>query len=50
MYTAFVTDVYSWKIVGWALSAFDARRSLCSCRRATRRPCVPRKQRAWFTI
>ncbi|MFS0501782.1 hypothetical protein ACL1CX_03570 [Corynebacterium striatum] len=20
MYTAFVTDVYSWKIVGWALS------------------------------
>ena len=45
VYTAFVTDVYSRRIVGQALSDSMRTSSLAAVRCSTRQSCAPRKQR-----
>nr|WP_284864592.1 hypothetical protein [Corynebacterium sp. MSK156]MDK8786341.1 hypothetical protein [Corynebacterium sp. MSK156] len=50
MYTAFVTDVYSRRIVGWALSDSMRTSGITAASTQPSDPSVRRKQQALFTI
>lgn len=50
VYTAFVTDVFSQRLIGWALSD-SMRTSSAAATGAQPRDCeVPRKLQGWFTF